>query len=122
MQNAYDRLRKYGTEYYEYMPTTPNYPLPSSPLITTDITNGFFVRDDVPYWDYIFPGYAPTAKYYNHFNRPYLVNTLPYKAVISHSGEIIHEQYFSTRAEAEIYIVETLQGLKESAGDVIAPK
>lgn len=48
--------------------------------------------------------------------------TLPYKAVISHSGEIIHEQYFSTRAEAEIYIVETLQGLKESAGDVIAPK
>jgi len=83
VQNAYDRLRKYGTEYYEYMPTTPNYPLPSSPLITTDITNGFFVRDDVPYWDYIFPGYAPTAKYYNHFNRPYLVNTLPYKAVTS---------------------------------------
>ena len=42
---------------------------------------------------------------------------LPFKAVISHDGEIISEQYFSTRAEAEIYIVDTLQGLQGVARD-----
>ncbi len=46
--------------------------------------------------------------------------TLPYKAVISQDGEIIGEQYFSTRAEAESYLVDTLRGLQRPAGD--APK
>ena len=40
---------------------------------------------------------------------------LPFKAVISHDGQTIQEEYFSTRADAEVYIVETLRGLKESA-------
>jgi hypothetical protein len=42
---------------------------------------------------------------------------LPYKAVISHDGEIIREQYFPSRVEAEIYIVETLRGLQGLARD-----
>ena len=40
---------------------------------------------------------------------------LPFKAVISHDGQTIQEEYFSTRAEAEGYIVETLRGLQGSA-------
>jgi hypothetical protein len=36
---------------------------------------------------------------------------LPYKAVISVDGEIIREQFFASRVEAEIWIVETLKGL-----------
>ena len=40
---------------------------------------------------------------------------LPYKAVISHDGELIGEQYFSSRIEAETFIVETLRGLQGPA-------
>jgi hypothetical protein len=36
---------------------------------------------------------------------------LPFKAVISHDGEIIREQHFAGRTEAEIYIVDTLRGI-----------
>ena len=32
---------------------------------------------------------------------------LPYKAVISVDGEIVREQFFGSRVEAEIWIVET---------------
>ena len=42
---------------------------------------------------------------------------LPYKAVISHDGETIREQYFASRVEAEIYIVDTLHGLRGPARD-----
>jgi hypothetical protein len=37
---------------------------------------------------------------------------LPYKAAITHDAKIIREQYFATRGEAEVYIVETLEGLR----------
>jgi hypothetical protein len=37
---------------------------------------------------------------------------LPFKAVISHDGQTIQEEYFSTREEAEVYIVDTLRGLE----------
>ena len=42
---------------------------------------------------------------------------LPFKAVISHDGEVIQEQYFKTREEAEVYLVETLKGLQDTARD-----
>jgi hypothetical protein len=42
---------------------------------------------------------------------------LPFKAVISHDGEIIREQYFASRTEAETYIVDTLRGLRGHAPD-----
>jgi hypothetical protein len=41
---------------------------------------------------------------------------LPYKAVISNDGQLISEQYFASRIEAETFIVETLQGLNRDEG------
>ena len=35
---------------------------------------------------------------------------LPFKAVISDDGVTVEEQYFSSREEAEIFIVDTLKG------------
>jgi hypothetical protein len=35
---------------------------------------------------------------------------LPFKAVISEDGVTVEEQYFSSREEAEVYIVDTLKG------------
>jgi hypothetical protein len=77
-QNAYDRLRKNSVDIYAHMPTTygyfdPVFAAPPPTLITTDITNGFFIRDDVPYWDYIYQSWAPAAYNNLHFNRPALV-------------------------------------------------
>jgi hypothetical protein len=38
---------------------------------------------------------------------------LPFKAVISQDGQTIEEQYFSSREEAERYIVNTLKGFDD---------
>jgi hypothetical protein len=38
---------------------------------------------------------------------------LPFKAVISQDGKTIEEQYFSSREEAEVYIVNTLKGFDD---------
>ncbi len=42
---------------------------------------------------------------------------LPYKAVIkADDGQIIGEQFFASRIQAELFIVETLNGLGGPAG------
>jgi hypothetical protein len=38
---------------------------------------------------------------------------LPFKAVISQDGQTIEEQYFASREEAEVYIVNTLKGFDD---------
>jgi len=38
---------------------------------------------------------------------------LPFKAAITHDGEVILERYFGTRPQAESYLVETLKGLAD---------
>jgi hypothetical protein len=35
---------------------------------------------------------------------------MPFKAVIKVDGEIVNEEFFSSRVEAEIFIVEALKG------------
>jgi hypothetical protein len=40
---------------------------------------------------------------------------MPFKAVISSEGEIVREQFFASRPEAEAFIVETLKELKKPA-------
>jgi hypothetical protein len=42
---------------------------------------------------------------------------LPYKAVISVEGETIREQYFGSREEAEVFLVEALRGLEKTANN-----
>jgi hypothetical protein len=44
---------------------------------------------------------------------------LLFKAMIK-AGEIVREPFFVSRVKAEIYIVETLNGLRVSAGDKIS--
>jgi hypothetical protein len=38
---------------------------------------------------------------------------LPFKAVISEDGKTVEEQYFASREEAEVYIVNTLKGFDD---------
>jgi hypothetical protein len=38
---------------------------------------------------------------------------LPFKAEITHDGEVILERYFDTRPRAESYLAETLKGLAD---------
>lgn len=40
---------------------------------------------------------------------------LPFKAVISSQGEGLREKFFTTRPEAEAFVVETLRSLGEHA-------
>ena len=42
---------------------------------------------------------------------------LPFNAVISRDGDTIEEQYFSSREEAEVYIVDTLKGFEGLASE-----
>ena len=42
---------------------------------------------------------------------------LPYKAVIRIDMELVREQFFASRVEAEIFLAETLQALSEGASD-----
>ncbi len=98
-QNAFDRLRKHGTEYYSDMQTTYDYSLPiEAALITGDITNGFFVRDDVPFWDFILPGYALNQKHIAHFNRPALIDAggVGMKSVIACVGGAFNGSWHGT--------------------------
>jgi hypothetical protein len=39
---------------------------------------------------------------------------MPFKAVIYLDGSFLQEEYFNSRLEAEIYIVDTLKGFDES--------
>ena len=39
---------------------------------------------------------------------------MPFKAVISVDGKILTEQFFATRVEAEIYIVDAIKGTAET--------
>jgi hypothetical protein len=97
-QNAFDRLRKHGAEYYINIPTTTNYPLATEPsLITGDITNGFFLRDDVPFWDYINPGYTPSQNHAQHFNRPAISDPLGLNKGVTHCvGGALNGSYSGT--------------------------
>ena len=87
-QNAYDRLRSNSDYYYDmgwdanrYPPAT--MPLLQSPTDPSDVFNewkqGFFVRDDVPYLDFIDSpaDYSINLLHYHHFNRPALLNVEP---------------------------------------------
>ena len=81
-QNAYDRLRKdtYNpvSTLNGYYTNADFYPVTPQDLITTDIENGFFVRDDVPFVDFLDPTTnAINAFHYQHFNRNYLINSFP---------------------------------------------
>jgi hypothetical protein len=40
---------------------------------------------------------------------------MPFKAVIYLGGSFLQEEYFNSRLEAEIYIVDTLKGFPELA-------
>ena len=40
--------------------------------------------------------------------------TMPFKAVISVDGKVATEEFFATRVEAEIYIVDAIEGSAET--------
>jgi hypothetical protein len=42
---------------------------------------------------------------------------LPYKAVITHEAKVSREQYFATPGDAEVYVVDTLDGLRGHTHD-----
>jgi len=83
-QNAFDRLRATGTTYFNSVPLggLSSYPATYMPLVSTPVTEGFFIRDDVPYLTFIDGPSDPLNQLHNnHFNRPYLTATLPEKKV-----------------------------------------